>query len=78
MSSILEREALGASLLGKTSKAEAQLLDNVGLFGVHMAIIGLGVEVFGRGGRDGDKVGRGLMKLGAVLGAAGYGARWIA
>ncbi len=75
MSSILEREALGASLLGKTSKAEAQLLDNVGLFGVHMAIIGLGVEVFGRGI---DKTGRNLMKLGAVLGVAGYGARWIA
>lgn len=76
MASLGEREELGASLLGKTtSKDEKQLLDNVGLFGVHMAIIGLGVEVFGRGG---DKTGRGLMKLGAVLGAAGYGVRLIA
>jgi hypothetical protein len=76
MSSFGEREALGVSLMGKTtSKDEKQLLDNVGLFGVHMAVIGLGVEVFGRGG---DKTGRSLMKLGAVLGAAGYGARWIA
>lgn len=53
---------------------DLQILAQMGLFGVHMAVIGLGVEVF----EDEKRLGRNLMKLGALLGVAGYGVRWLA
>lgn len=57
-----------------TKRDDLQLLGQMGLFGVHMAVIGLGVEVL----EDEKRIGRNLMKLGALLGVAGYGVRWLA
>lgn len=54
-------------------RSEQEVLEDIGLFGVHMAVIGLGVAALG----DQESTGASLMKLGALIGAAGYGVRWL-
>jgi hypothetical protein len=69
-----EVEKKGLELLAsKPVKSDKDVLGDVGLFGVQMAVIGLGVEVFSKP----SGVGAGLMKLGALLGVVGYGARAV-
>lgn len=68
-----EVEKKGLQLLSsKPTRSEKDVLGDVGLFGVQMAVIGLGVETLAS--RPGD-VGKSLMKLGALLGVVGYGAQ---
>ena len=71
---LFDAEAKSSSVVTQSKKRdETQILADMGLFGVHMAVIGLGVEVLG----DDKRVGRNLMKLGALIGVAGYGVRWL-
>lgn len=53
---------------------EKEIMGEVGAFGAVMAVIGLGVEVLHK--RPGP-VGKDLMRLGVLVGAVGYGVRWM-
>jgi len=76
VSSFGDLEKRGAAVLQQSapSKREEQVLDDLGLFGVHMAVIGLGVEVFSSSPKE---IGKNLMIFGVALGVAGYGVRWL-
>ena len=68
----IEKKGLLA-LQAPPSRNEAEVLAELGQFGVHMAVIGLGIKVLS----ESNEVGRNLMIAGVALGAAGYGIRWM-
>lgn len=62
------------ALRAPATRTEAEVLDDLGLFGVHMAVIGLGVHTLAS---SPNTIGKNLMIFGAALGVAGYGVRWL-
>lgn len=71
----LEKKGVQA-LQTPSARDEDRVLDDLGLFGVHMAVVGLGVTVFASIASP-KEVGKNLMIMGVALGAAGYGVRWL-
>lgn len=69
----IEKKGLSA-LQAPSTRTETEVLEDLGVFGVHMAVIGLGVHTLAS---SPNTIGKNLMIFGAALGIAGYGVRWL-